>query len=110
AIQVTATTLPATPVPVLATVPVCTGSSATLSVANPQSGITYNWYDSATKTNLLFTGPDYKGGPVTANATYYVDAENGTCPSPSLASVQVQVVAPPGAPLVTNGSLVNTCQ
>jgi gliding motility-associated-like protein len=109
AVQITTTQSPATPTVVSANVSACMGSTATLSVSSPQSSLTYNWYDSATKTNLLFTGPNYATGPVTASATYYVEAVNGSCNSPALASVKVTPVAAPGAPLVTNGNAVTTC-
>jgi len=109
AVQITTTQPPSTPVPTSANVSACIGSTATLSVSNPQSGITYNWYDSATKTNLLFTGASYTTAAITANATYYVEAVNGTCNSASLASVQVTAVSAPGAPLITAGTAQNTC-
>jgi len=104
AVQITVNQPPATPVPTAAAVSACTGSPATLSVANPQAGINYNWYDSAAKTNLLFTGASYTTGAITANTTFYVDAENGSCASPSVASVQVNITLPPSAPVVINNN------
>jgi len=98
---------PATPTPVAAAVNACNGSPATLAVASPVGGVTYHWYD-ASKTTVLATGPTYTTGPITANATYYVDATSGSCTSPSLASVQVTVVAIPGAPVLASNA-VNNC-
>ncbi|PTQ99530.1 gliding motility-associated-like protein [Mucilaginibacter yixingensis] len=98
---------PATPTPVAATINTCNGSTATLAVSSPVGGVIYHWYD-ASKTTVLATGPTYTTGPITANATYYVDATSGSCTSPSLASVQVTVVAIPGAPVLTSNA-VNNC-
>ena len=53
AATVTVVPQPTTPVPTNAAVTACTGSPVTLTVSSPQLGITYNWYDSPSKTNLL---------------------------------------------------------
>lgn len=101
------TSIPATPVPVNATVPVCSGGRASLSVT-PRQGITYDWYDSAIKTTHLFTGDTYLTGPLTISKTYYVEATNGLCTSPSLANIRVNVNAVPVAPTVVK-SPVGVC-
>ena len=80
----------------------CTGSAATLTLSDAQVGTTYNWYDSAAKTNLLFTGNSYTTGAINANTTYYVEATNATCPPSALTAVNVVVVPVPGAPVVAN--------
>ncbi|WPU93816.1 gliding motility-associated C-terminal domain-containing protein [Mucilaginibacter sabulilitoris] len=109
--NVKVTPQPATPTfTVNSPVPVCRGSATTISVASPQANLTYNWYDSATKNNLIFTGTTFPTGPVNANATYYVEAVNGSCESASLASIQVNVVDAPGAPVLVNGGSVAGCQ
>lgn len=79
---------------------ICPGATATLTIADALPGLTYNWYDSAAKTNLLFTGTIYTTGPLTVNTTYYVEAANGTCVSTTTAIVQVNVITPPAAPTV----------
>jgi gliding motility-associated-like protein len=89
--------------------PICSGSTATLSVTAPDASLTYNWYDSATRDNLLFQGPVYETKPLAAGQTFYAEASNGTCTSPILASATVTVNPLPVAPtLVTNP--VSTCQ
>ncbi|NCD72142.1 gliding motility-associated C-terminal domain-containing protein [Mucilaginibacter agri] len=108
AVNVNVGTQPATPVPSAATVAACAGSGATLTVSSPQAGTVYNWYDSPSKTNLLGTGASFTTGPITANATYYVDATSGSCTSPSVGSVQVTVNPIPAAPMVVNGA-VSAC-
>ena len=81
---------------------VCTGSATTLTLADAQAGTTYNWYDSAAKTNLLFTGTSYTAGAINANTTYYVQATNASCPPSALTSINVTVVPPPATPVVAN--------
>ncbi len=81
---------------------------ATLTLTDAKAGITYNWYDSATKNNLLFTGTSYVTGAINTNTTYYVEAVNGTCPGTSLANVQVNVIPPPAAPAIVKNPL-ETC-
>ncbi|WCT10241.1 gliding motility-associated C-terminal domain-containing protein [Mucilaginibacter jinjuensis] len=108
AATVTVVPQPATPVPTNATMTACTGNPVTLTVSSPQLGITYNWYDSPSKNNLLGTGPSYTTGTITANATFYVDATNGSCTSPSVGSVQVSVSPIPATPMLVNAT-VPTC-
>jgi len=105
----TITPAPPTPVPSSSSVNVCTGNTATLSLTNPVSGITYNWYDSPAKTNLVFTGTTYTTGAINNNITYYIEAINGSCSSPATASVSVNVIALPQAPVIVNGSTQQTC-
>jgi gliding motility-associated-like protein len=81
---------------------VCTGGTATLTLADAQAGTTYNWYDSGAKTNLLFTGTSYTTGTINANTTYYVQATNASCPPSALTSINVTVVPLPAAPVVAN--------
>ncbi|GAA3978233.1 gliding motility-associated C-terminal domain-containing protein [Mucilaginibacter dorajii] len=109
AVNVTIVPQPGTPVPTAATVAVCKGSTATLSVSSPQAALTYNWYSSAAKTTKLFTGATYVTGPINANTTFYVEAANGSCSSSSLATVQVNVNSAPGAPVLVNNA-VTDCQ
>jgi gliding motility-associated-like protein len=105
AVTITITPTPGIPVPSAATVLVCPGSTATLSVASPQSGITYSWYSSSDEANLLFTGAVYTTSPLSASTTYYIAASNGVCNSISLASVQVNINAVPDAPQLIKSSL-----
>ncbi|WP_184544605.1 gliding motility-associated C-terminal domain-containing protein [Mucilaginibacter sp. FT3.2] len=109
AVNVVIVPQPGTPVPTAATVQVCIGSPATLSVASPQAGLTYNWYSSPAKTTKLFTGATYVTGPVNANTTYYVEAANGSCSSSALAAVQVNVNSLPTAPVLVNNGVIS-CQ
>lgn len=105
AISVSVVAPPTTPTVTAGTVQVCTGSPATLSVSSPLAGITYKWYSDAGRTIVVATGPTYTTGPLSANATYYVDASNGSCTSSTAASVQVNVNALPAAPTVVNNAV-----
>ncbi|MDR6944713.1 gliding motility-associated C-terminal domain-containing protein [Mucilaginibacter pocheonensis] len=89
--------------------PVCTGDMTTISVLSPNPTLSYIWYDSPAKNNILFTGPSYTAGPLAASQTFYVEASNGICTSLALASVPITVnPLPPGPVLVTNP--VSTCR
>ena len=88
--------------------PVCIGSSASLSIKTPDASLTYNWYDSATKNNLLFSGPSYTTGPLNGNKIYYVEATNGSCANTTLTSITVTIVSPPAAPVLNKNS-VSVC-
>lgn len=104
-VQVVVNPIPVQPTFAANNVQVCFGSPATLSVASPQAGVTYRWYDSPSKNTLLFTGATYVTNPIVANATLYVEASNGSCTSPSLASVQVTVSTLPSAPVLVNNAI-----
>ncbi len=100
-VKFTIANVPANPVPVASSVQVCLGFPATLSVIT-QPGLTYNWYDSPDRTNLLFTGPVYTTSILNAAAIFYVDAQNASCSSAGTTAVQVIVNPSPDAPVVKN--------
>ncbi len=71
----------------------CSGSVLNLSVDNPLTGITYNWYDALTGGNLKHSGNTYTTPALTANTTYYAEAVNQAtgCVSASRAALAIQV-------------------
>ena len=86
----------------MAGITICSGITATLSVTSPQQGLTYNWYDSATSGNPLFTGSSFTTPVLSANATYYAEADNTAgCSSATRTAVTVTVLLPLDAPVVT---------
>lgn len=91
------------------TVTICSGSKAMLSIKNPISGISYLWYDSPAKTNLLFTGTNYLTAALTQNKTFYVVSSNGICSSPASGTVEVAVSPLPDLAVLTNGGKTSTC-
>lgn len=105
-VTIQVTTSPATPVLTAATVDICAGNTATLSVSSPQAGITYDWYDSPAKTTHLLTGSTYTTVVLNSSQSFYVEATNSAlCTSPALASVQVNVTGPPVPPAVASNSV-----
>ncbi|SFW40134.1 Ig-like domain-containing protein [Chitinophaga sancti] len=102
---------PDQPVVTAASVNVCTGQDATLSVSTPQSGVTYQWYDAATAGTLIGSGTTIIIRNVTASADYYVEAANtsGCVNSGGRAKASVVAIVSPGTPTVTAAS-VSICQ
>ncbi|RZK16511.1 MAG: hypothetical protein EOO86_14750 [Pedobacter sp.] len=54
----------------------CAGSSIVLSVDNPVSGITYNWYNLPSSGALQATGASINTPVLNSDITYYVEAVN----------------------------------
>ena len=100
--------VPSPPLSSTTTPNICAGGTVTITIGSPQPGLTYDWYDSPTKTNHLFTGVSYTTLPLFANTTFYVGATNGTCSSASLGNITVNVSAIPAQPAVTS-SQVTVC-
>lgn len=88
---------------------ICAGTSALLSVKDPQPGISYKWYEAAVGGTPGFTGADFTTPQLTTGMTYYVEASSGGCVSQSRTIVQVNVNPAPATPVVANAS-VATCQ
>ncbi|WP_143309630.1 Ig-like domain-containing protein [Chitinophaga vietnamensis] len=93
-----------------ATQTVCVGTPATLSVINPNSGLVYHWYHTATDATPFATGSQVQVTGLTANASFFVDAQvaNGTCVSTGRARVDVTVSTVPPVPTVKSAN-VSTC-
>jgi gliding motility-associated-like protein len=97
--------------PQVANTVVCSGSPATLTVSNPQAGVTYNWYGGsgstplATNNNGTFTTTN-----VTANTIFYVEAVSGTAVSARTAVNVTVNPAPNAAVIATNNQTVNANQ
>ncbi|WP_454488629.1 Ig-like domain-containing protein [Chitinophaga lutea] len=94
---------PATPVFVNGnTVATCVGSTATFTIQNPTSNLTYRWYD--TNGNLLQNSASatYTTGVLTANMDVFVEAViGGTCASGTRAKGTANVNGNPVPPTVT---------
>ncbi|WP_316804689.1 putative Ig domain-containing protein [Pedobacter nototheniae] len=99
-VKVTVTVNPKPTVPSVASssVSVCSGSSAVLSVSNPQANVTYNWYTNATGGTAIGTGNSFSTPAVIANTTYYVEGMAGSCTSASRTAVNVTPLPVPVAP------------
>jgi gliding motility-associated-like protein len=99
-VTINVNTIPAAPVITGGGSAVCSGTTVTLTVQNPQAGVTYNWYTAAASGTLLFTGTSVTTPPLTATTTYYVEAVNGSCASASRTQVTVTVSARPDNPVI----------
>jgi gliding motility-associated-like protein len=75
----------------------CTGSDVTLAVKDPETGVTYNWYEALTGGSAVHTGPSYTLVSISAAKTYYVEATLNGCTS----RPRQQVTASPW-PVITN--------
>lgn len=100
-VPVTVTPIPAAPV--IGSADICAGTSADLS-AMVQNGLTYDWYDAALNGNLLNTGHTFTTPVLTANATYYVEADANGCTSARTA-VPVNITPLPPAPTVADNTV-----
>ncbi|MBE9599687.1 putative Ig domain-containing protein [Pedobacter sp. MC2016-24] len=91
-IPVTVTVTPVPTAPAFATVlPVCYGSTTSISVNSPVTGVNYNWYTVANGGTSIFTGPTFVTPALTANTTYYVEAANPGCGVSTRTAVPVTV-------------------
>lgn len=110
AATITVNSLPANVTLVSGNVSICTGASATLSIASPQSGIIYQWFDSPSQTNKVFEGTTFVTGPLAVNTNYYIAAVTTSgCRSGNLTTAQVTILPTPPAPVIANGSTMQAC-
>ena len=111
-VPVTVTITPAPSAPVLATVlPVCYGSTASLSVNNAIAGVNYNWYTLAAGGTPIFTGATFVSPALLANTTYYVEAASPGCGVSTRTAVPVTVNPMVSLPQVTaSATTVNAGQ
>ncbi|PWV54078.1 gliding motility-associated C-terminal domain-containing protein [Chitinophaga sp. S165] len=109
AVTVTVGTSPNVPVLTASSVRVCAGQDVTLSVQNPQAGITYQWFNAATGGTLVFTGSSFTVTAVNADVNYYVQAALGaTCVSANRAEASIVVDAAAPTPDVVAANVI-TC-
>src|SRR5690606_18159907 len=91
-VPVTVNVTAAPTAPVVATVlPVCYGSTTSIAVNNPTTGVEYKWYTVATAGTAVFTGSTFVTPALLANTTYYVESTNPGCGVSSRTAVPVTV-------------------
>lgn len=95
---------PLTPAVASATVNACIGSTAVLSVSNPQTGVVYSWYATSTGGTALGSGQNFTTPVINANTVFYVGASAGTCTSASRTAVTVNAAPLPAAPASISGA------
>lgn len=75
------------------------GGTVTFSIANPQSGITYKWYSTATGGTPIATGAGFITPPLAMDSVnYYVAAATGSCESAARTKVTVKAGNGGGTP------------
>jgi hypothetical protein len=84
------------------------GTSATMTIQTPQSGVTYNWYSAATGGSPVFTGSSYSvtGLTIGTPKTYYVEGVKSGCTNQLRYAVQVTPLALPAISPITGNSSV----
>lgn len=100
---VTITIASATPVPVVTgNTGICEGTGATLIVTNPQSGATYQFFNTASGGSVLATGTTFTTPPLQGSRNYYVEATGAqSCiAGGARTQIPVSVNAAPAAPAV----------
>jgi gliding motility-associated-like protein len=108
-VTVTVTAKPGNATVASTTINSCTGSTATITISNPLSGVTYTYYSAATGGTALGTGNSFTTPVLTSNTTYYVAASAGNCSSDSRTQVNVVVSAIPTAPTSVTASSNQSC-
>lgn len=98
--------LPNTPSVTSTNIEVCPSTKATLSISNPENGITYNWYNQPIGGVLLGSGTSYETTAIAANTIFYVEASNASCTSASRTAINVNILPAPAAP--ASISIANT--
>jgi len=109
-VVVTVTAVPVAP-SVAAVAPICAGSTATLTVSNPVTGVTYRWYSAPTGGAVLATGNSFTTQAIFTSANAYVEGVTGTCVSPTRTAVLITVNPVPALPTVlTNNETISSGQ
>lgn len=99
--------IPTPAIPVVSPLSICPDSTATLSVENPESAYTYNWYSFQSGGTIEGTGPSFTTPAVTETTTWYVEAISGACPG-NRGAVTVTSYALTKAPVVTASDITAT--
>lgn len=84
--------LPAIPTVTASSLTVNSGQTATLTASSSESGVSFNWYDSATATTPIFSGATFITPPLTTTTSYYVESVSATgCASSSRVQITITV-------------------
>lgn len=55
---------------------VCIGTSSTLTIQNPTTAYTYNWYESSNPSQIIFTGTTFETSTITTDTTFEIEVIN----------------------------------
>ncbi|SMO67879.1 Ig-like domain-containing protein, partial [Solitalea koreensis] len=78
---------------------VCAGQAVTATITNPQIGVGYNWYKQASGGAVFYSGTSLVLDTLTASRTFYVEAVQGTCISPTRTAVTLLISPDPAVTL-----------
>jgi gliding motility-associated-like protein len=83
---------------------VCPGSTATIVVRNPVTGINYTYYTTATGGTSVGTGTSFTTPVINASTIYYIEAVNATtgCVSTTRTAVRINFLPKLATPTVTS--------
>ena len=100
---------PLAALPTISTPDICSGQNATLSVATPETGVTYSFFNTATGGTALGTGTSFTTGALTGDQTLYADAKVNASGCGISTGVRVPVNIHVNAlPVIPNVSLSDT--
>lgn len=88
-------------------VSVCSGTTAQLSVQNPNATLTYNWYPDANGAAPIASGTTFTTGAVYSPITYYVGSADAICQS-TLTPVTVSLITLDSVPVTIDYVGLNT--
>ncbi|WP_046743393.1 T9SS C-terminal target domain-containing protein [Kordia zhangzhouensis] len=72
----------------------CIGSTTILTIDNPITNYTYNWYDTSNPTQPIFTGTAYETPVILANTVYEIEVLNeNNCPGIAREMVSVTAIS-----------------
>jgi gliding motility-associated-like protein len=110
--QVTATVQQTPTIAILspASIAINSGQTATITVSNPETGVTYNWYNTSSGGSIVHTGTSYTTPALIANTTYYVEGVAGACTTPSRAQITVTINASPDIAVTPPTQAINSGQ
>lgn len=88
-------------------VSICPNETGSLSIAVPETGVEYRWYQEASAGTVLYTGSTF---PVTATGTYYAEATSvqGCISDPRTKAVVTIYAALPSPVVTVDSTGVNT--
>ncbi|RYE20454.1 MAG: hypothetical protein EOP51_17800, partial [Sphingobacteriales bacterium] len=90
---------PANPILAANNLTINAGQTASITVSNAQTSITYNWYTSINAATPIHTGNNYTTPALYTNTTYFVDAANTLgCQSASRTAVTISVTIDNNSP------------
>ncbi len=99
-VNVTVSSAPAAPTVSPTDTTICSGATVSFNATAP-AGVTFFWYTEPTGGSVIAIGDNFTTGALTSDTTFYVESNDGTCPSSTRTQVEVTVNPAPAAPTVT---------